>query len=180
LLVFNTRGDSGGLRRKKAETISVDVNLRRRFRTRLADVGTTRWLLWRLDLEKERNMRSVLRRSTLLLAIAAAAPLIAGCATRASVEMAQATANQALATAQSATSAAAAAQDRADQAQQTAQTAQASAQAATVSAAAAQTSAAAATTVAAAAQTSASQALADARAADQRAATFAQARGPRG
>lgn len=147
------------------------------FETGLADVGTTRWLLWRLDLKKERNMRS---RSTLLLAIAAAAPLIAGCATKASVEMAQATANQALATAQSATSAAGAAQQRADQAQQTAQLAQSTAQSATTAAAAAQASSAAAQASAAAAQQAANQANANVAAAEQRVQTFAQARGPRG
>jgi hypothetical protein len=97
-------------------------------------------------------MRSVLRRSTLLLAIAAAAPLISGCATKAEVEMAQSTANQALATAQSATSAAQAAQQRADQAQQTATNAQSAAQSAQASAAAAQASSAAAQASSAAAQ----------------------------
>jgi hypothetical protein len=149
-------------------------------RTGFADVGTTRWRLERLDLKKERNMGTVLRRST-LLAIAAAAPLISGCATRDSVEMAQSTANQALATAQSATSAAQAAQQRADQAQQTAQAAQSSANSAQASASAAQASSAAAQASSAAAQQAANQASSDVRAAQERAAqTFAQARGPRG
>jgi hypothetical protein len=175
-----TRGNSGGLRRKKAENKFGRREFAQTLRTGNADVGTTRWRLWRLDLKKERNMRSVLRRSTLLLAIAAAAPLIAGCATKAEVEMAQATANQALATAQSATSAAQAAQQRADQAQQTATAAQSAANTAQASAAAAQASSAAAQASASAAQQAANQASSDVRAAQERAATFAQARGPRG
>jgi hypothetical protein len=157
------------------------VILRRRLEPGLADVGTTRWRLERLDLKKERKMRTVLRRSALLLAIAAAAPLIAGCATKAEVEMAQSTANQALATAQSATSAAQAAQQRADQAQQTAQAAQSSANSAQASAAAAQASSAAAQASASAAQQAANQANSNLTAAEQRVQqSFAQARGPRG
>jgi hypothetical protein len=166
---------------QEAETISVGVNLRRRFRTGLADVGTTRWLLRRLDLKKERNMSSALRRSTMLLAIAITAPLISGCVGwRDEVAMAQSTANQALATAQSAQSAAGAAQQRADQAQQTAQLAQSSAQAATSVAAAAQASSAAAQASASAAQQAANQATATVAAAAIERAQFAQARGPRG
>src|SRR6188768_294367 len=87
-------------------------------------------------LEKERNMQSAHRRSTMLLAIAITAPLISGCVGwRDEVAAVQSTANQALATAQSAQSAAGAAQQDADQAQQTAQLAQSTAQAATTSAA---------------------------------------------
>jgi hypothetical protein len=161
--------------------ISVGVSLRRRFEPGHADVGTTRWQLERLDHKKERNMRTVLRRSALLLAIVAAAPLIAGCATKAEVEMAQSTANQALATAQSATGAAQAAQQRADQAQQTATAAQGAANSAQASAAAAQASSAAAQASSAAAQQAANQASSDVRAAQERVQqSFAQARGPRG
>jgi hypothetical protein len=180
LLVFVTRGDSGGLRRKKADEFRSLMNLRGRFEP--GSCGCRRHALTTEETgsKKERDMRSVLRKSPLLLAIAAAAPLIAGCATKAEVEMAQATANQALATAQSATSAAQAAQQRADQAQQTAQLAQSTAQSATSAAAAAQASSAAAQASAAAAQQAANQASSDVRAAQERAATFAAARGPRG
>src|SRR5262245_2759028 len=128
--------------------------------------------------KKERNkMRTVLPRSCLVLAIAAA-PLIAGCATKSSVEMAQATANQALQVGQGAQAAAQGAQQRADQAQQTAQNAMAAAQTAQNTASQAQATATAAQQSATQAQASLDQARAAAREAIER--SQVAARGPRG
>ena len=107
MLVSITRGNSGGLRRKKAETVSVEESLRRRSEP---DCGCRQHSPATEEtgiLEKERNMRSALRRSTMLLAIAITAPLISGCVGwRDEVAAAQSTANQALSTAQAAQGAA--------------------------------------------------------------------------
>ena len=104
------------------------VNVRDAPNGPLADAGKLAGYSRSVDpKKKEHNMRSVVRRSVLLVAIAAM-PLIAGCATRDSVEMAQATANQALSTAQAAANSAQQAQASATQANQTAGTAQMTAQ----------------------------------------------------
>src|SRR5262245_26065952 len=128
---FLTRGDSGLRRKSRSTSIQTGLGADAPKRA-VADVSAIS-LTVEAGSREEFYMHSVLRRSAIALAMAAA-PFVTGCASVESVEMAQATANQALSTAQSATSAAQAAQQRADQANQQAQNAFAAAQSAQSSA----------------------------------------------